>query len=49
MERRRAGKAGKRARRVVGVCGRVCGKAEKGAEAAGEGEGCGRGAGEHIA
>ena len=49
MERRRAGKAGKRARRVVGVCGRVCGKAGKGAEAAGEGEGCGRGAGEHIA
>ena len=49
MERRRAGKAGKRARRVVGVCGRVCGKAGKGADAAGEGEGCGRGAGEHIA
>lgn len=49
MERRRAGKAGKRARRVVGVCGRGCGKAGKGAEDAGEGEGCGRGAGEHIA
>ena len=36
MERRRAGKAGKRARRVVGVCGRGCGKAGKGAEDAGE-------------